>query len=79
MIATTTATATTTTITTTTTNNNNNNNNQNHTIHVQDSCFLFTEPRQTCLGLWLALHDARLDNGYAFACTRHSVAVKCSG
>jgi len=29
----------------------------------QDSTFLFTEPRQTCLGMWLALHDARLDNG----------------
>ena len=24
----------------------------------QDSTFLFTEPRQTCLGLWLALEDA---------------------
>jgi len=29
----------------------------------QDSCFLFTTPRQTCLGMWLALHDATLDNG----------------
>lgn len=34
------------------------------TVHShQDSCFLFTEPRQTCLGLWLALDDATLDNG----------------
>eukprot|EP01064_Diplonema_japonicum_P038778 TRINITY_DN950_c2_g1_i2.p1 TRINITY_DN950_c2_g1~~TRINITY_DN950_c2_g1_i2.p1 ORF type:complete len:345 (+),score=50.82 TRINITY_DN950_c2_g1_i2:98-1036(+) len=31
-------------------------------IH-QDSTFLFTTPRPTCLGLWLALHDATLDNG----------------
>ncbi len=29
----------------------------------QDSTFLYTEPRQTCLGLWLALDDADLDNG----------------
>ena len=29
----------------------------------QDSCFLFTEPRQTCLGLWLALDDADCENG----------------
>jgi len=29
----------------------------------QDSCFLWTEPRQSCLGLWLALHDANLENG----------------
>ena len=29
----------------------------------QDSSFLFTEPRHSCLGLWLALHDARVDNG----------------
>jgi phytanoyl-CoA hydroxylase len=29
----------------------------------QDSTFLFTTPRQTCLGLWLALDDATLDNG----------------
>jgi phytanoyl-CoA hydroxylase len=29
----------------------------------QDSTFLFTEPKQTCLGLWLALDDATLDNG----------------
>lgn len=29
----------------------------------QDSTFLFTTPRQTCLGLWLALHDATLENG----------------
>jgi phytanoyl-CoA hydroxylase len=29
----------------------------------QDSTFLFTEPRQTCLGLWLALDDATLQNG----------------
>lgn len=34
------------------------------TVHShQDSTFLFTEPRQTCLGLWLALDDATLDNG----------------
>lgn len=29
----------------------------------QDSTFLFTTPRQTCLGLWLALDDASLENG----------------
>lgn len=29
----------------------------------QDSTFLFTEPRLTCLGLWLALDDADLVNG----------------
>mmetsp|Transcript_13043 Transcript_13043/g.37180 ORF Transcript_13043/g.37180 Transcript_13043/m.37180 type:complete len:233 (+) Transcript_13043:107-805(+) len=29
----------------------------------QDSTFLFTEPRQTCLGLWLALDDSTLENG----------------
>jgi phytanoyl-CoA hydroxylase len=29
----------------------------------QDSTFLHTEPEQTCLGLWLALHDADLNNG----------------
>jgi len=29
----------------------------------QDSTFLYTEPRQTCLGLWLALDDATLENG----------------
>ena len=29
----------------------------------QDSTFLHTEPRQTCLGLWLALHPATLENG----------------
>jgi len=29
----------------------------------QDSTFLFTEPKQSCLGLWLALHDCDLTNG----------------
>ncbi len=29
----------------------------------QDSTFLFTTPRQTCLGLWLALDDATITNG----------------
>ena len=29
----------------------------------QDSTFLYTTPRQTCLGLWLALDDATLHNG----------------
>lgn len=29
----------------------------------QDSTFLFTTPRQTCVGLWLALDDAHLRNG----------------
>jgi phytanoyl-CoA hydroxylase len=29
----------------------------------QDSTFLFTEPMQSCLGLWLALDDADLENG----------------
>lgn len=34
------------------------------TVHShQDSTFLFTKPRQTCLGLWLALDDATLTNG----------------
>lgn len=29
----------------------------------QDSTFLFTTPRQTCIGLWLALDAATLENG----------------
>jgi phytanoyl-CoA hydroxylase len=29
----------------------------------QDSTFLYTTPRPTCLGLWLALDDATIDNG----------------
>ena len=29
----------------------------------QDSCFLHTEPRLSCLGLWLALDDADVENG----------------
>jgi phytanoyl-CoA hydroxylase len=29
----------------------------------QDSTFLHTEPRQTCLGLWLALDNADISNG----------------
>mmetsp|Transcript_16690 Transcript_16690/g.18897 ORF Transcript_16690/g.18897 Transcript_16690/m.18897 type:complete len:308 (+) Transcript_16690:179-1102(+) len=29
----------------------------------QDSTFLYTEPKPTCLGLWLALDDATLTNG----------------
>ena len=29
----------------------------------QDSTFLHTTPRQTCIGLWLALDDATLENG----------------
>jgi len=29
----------------------------------QDSTFLYTAPKQSCLGLWLALHDATLENG----------------
>lgn len=29
----------------------------------QDSTFLYTTPRQTCLGLWLALDDATIQNG----------------
>lgn len=29
----------------------------------QDSTFLYTSPRQTCLGLWLALDDASIHNG----------------
>lgn len=29
----------------------------------QDSTFLYTTPRQTCLGLWLALEDTTLLNG----------------
>ena len=30
----------------------------------QDSTFLYTTPRQTCVGLWLALDDATVDNGF---------------
>jgi phytanoyl-CoA hydroxylase len=33
----------------------------------QDSTFLRTTPRPTCLGLWLALQDATLDNGCLWA------------
>jgi ectoine hydroxylase-related dioxygenase (phytanoyl-CoA dioxygenase family) len=34
------------------------------TVHShQDSTFLFTNPKQSCLGLWLALDDATLHNG----------------
>lgn len=33
----------------------------------QDSTFLYTEPKQTCLGLWLALEDATLENGCLWA------------
>jgi phytanoyl-CoA hydroxylase len=34
------------------------------TVHShQDSTFLYTEPRQSCLGLWLALDPATLHNG----------------
>ncbi len=33
----------------------------------QDSSFLYTQPRQTCLGLWLALQDATLSNGCIWA------------
>ncbi len=29
----------------------------------QDSTFLFTTPRQSCIGLWLALDDATINNG----------------
>mmetsp|Transcript_3933 Transcript_3933/g.7831 ORF Transcript_3933/g.7831 Transcript_3933/m.7831 type:complete len:399 (-) Transcript_3933:43-1239(-) len=29
----------------------------------QDATFLYTTPRQTCLGLWLALDDATISNG----------------
>ena len=29
----------------------------------QDSTFLYTTPKQTCLGLWLALDDATITNG----------------
>lgn len=38
------------------------------TVHShQDSTFLYTAPRQTCLGLWLALDDATLENGCLWA------------
>mmetsp|Transcript_35482 Transcript_35482/g.86013 ORF Transcript_35482/g.86013 Transcript_35482/m.86013 type:complete len:389 (+) Transcript_35482:99-1265(+) len=38
------------------------------TVHShQDSTFLYTTPRQTCLGLWLALDDATLENGCLWA------------
>jgi phytanoyl-CoA hydroxylase len=33
----------------------------------QDSTFLHTTPRTTCLGLWLALQDATLENGCLWA------------
>lgn len=33
----------------------------------QDSSFLFTTPKLTCLGLWLALDDATLENGCLWA------------
>lgn len=33
----------------------------------QDSSFLYTTPRQTCLGLWLSLHAATLENGCLWA------------
>lgn len=33
----------------------------------QDSSFLFTTPKQTCLGLWLSLHNATLQNGCLWA------------
>lgn len=33
----------------------------------QDSSFLYTTPRTTCLGLWLALDDATLENGCLWA------------
>ena len=33
----------------------------------QDSTFLATEPRESCLGLWLALEDATLQNGCLWA------------
>jgi len=29
----------------------------------QDSTFLYTTPKQTCIGLWLALDEATLENG----------------
>mmetsp|Transcript_2193 Transcript_2193/g.2720 ORF Transcript_2193/g.2720 Transcript_2193/m.2720 type:complete len:372 (-) Transcript_2193:313-1428(-) len=33
----------------------------------QDSTFLWTEPKQTCVGLWLALEDADEENGCLWA------------
>ena len=33
----------------------------------QDSTYLFTTPHQTCLGMWLALDDATLENGCLWA------------
>uniref|UniRef100_A0A0G4HY71 Fe2OG dioxygenase domain-containing protein n=2 Tax=Chromera velia TaxID=505693 RepID=A0A0G4HY71_9ALVE len=33
----------------------------------QDSTYLYTEPRPSCLGLWLALHDATTENGCLWA------------
>lgn len=33
----------------------------------QDSTFLYTTPRTTCLGLWLALQDATTENGCIWA------------
>jgi phytanoyl-CoA hydroxylase len=34
----------------------------------QDSTFLFTYPKQTCLGLWLALDDSTVVSFYFFSC-----------
>lgn len=33
----------------------------------QDSGFLYTTPRQTCIGIWLALHPATMENGLTFS------------
>lgn len=40
----------------------------------QDSTFLFTTPRQTCLGVWLALDDTTLENGCLWVRPRSHVA-----
>lgn len=43
----------------------------------QDSTFLFTTPKQSVLGLWLALDDATLDNGCLWARPKsHREAVR---
>ena len=43
----------------------------------QDSSFLYTTPRQTCIGLWLALDDATLENGCLWVRPgSHSEAVR---
>jgi phytanoyl-CoA hydroxylase len=41
----------------------------------QDSTFLYTTPRPTCLGLWLALDDATIENGCLWVRPKSHVAT----